>query len=160
MKIVVGLGVALALLLPHAVWAQQPVVPYVGATGGSPYLPVDSSHPLAVTLGNPGGTALFGNATGTTGAVTGTLAAATGKTTYICGFAVSAVGTGAVGPITVSDGTFTLTYQLTATSTGVTLAQSFSPCLPASAVHTAISTVTTADGSASAVAVNSWGYQQ
>jgi hypothetical protein len=42
----------------------------------------------------------------------------------------------------------------------VTLAQNFTPCIPATGTNTAITTTTTADGTASAVAVNSWGYQQ
>src|SRR4051794_9337952 len=50
-----------------------------------------------------GATPITGNATGTTGAVVGTLAGAASKTTFICGFDVSAVGgTAAVGPITVA----------------------------------------------------------
>lgn len=104
---------------------------------------------------------ISGNGTGTTGAVVGTLAAVANKTTYICGFDVSAVGTGAVGPITVAGlvGS-SMVFQLTATATGATLPIVFTPCLQASAQNTAITTTTTADGSASAVDVNSWGFQQ
>jgi hypothetical protein len=107
------------------------------------------------------GTTITGNGTGTTGAVVGTLAAAVGKTTYICGFSVNAVGTGAVGPITIAGlvGS-SMVYQLTATATGSEVGKSFQPCIPASAVNTAITVTTTADGSASSVAVNAWGYQQ
>jgi hypothetical protein len=107
-------------------------------------------------------TAISGNATGTTGAVVGTLAAATGKTTYICGFDVSAIGgTAAVGPITVA-GTngASLVYELASSVAGVTLSRTFTPCIPASAANTAITVTTTADGTATAVAVNSWGFQQ
>ena len=37
--------------------------------------------------------------------------------------------------------------------------QTFTPCIPASAVNTAITITTTADASATAVDVNSWGFQ-
>ncbi len=107
-------------------------------------------------------TPITGNGTGTTGAVVGTLAAATTKTTYICGVNVSAIGgTGAVGPITIA-GLITgnMTLQLASTVSGNTVTIPFSPCVPSSAVNTAITTTTTADGSASNVSVNSWGYQQ
>ena len=66
-------------------------------------------------------TPITGNAAGTTGAVVGTLAATAGKTTYICGFNVSAVGgTAAVGPITIAGlkGS-SMVYQLTSSTTGV-----------------------------------------
>lgn len=102
-----------------------------------------------------------GNATGTTGAVVGTLAASAGKTTYICGFDVSGIGgTAAIGPITVA-GTITASqvYQLASTAGGVTFGMTFSPCIPASAVNTTITVTTTADGTATAVDVNSWGFQ-
>jgi hypothetical protein len=119
------------------------------------------SYPLPVVL-NPG-TSITGNSTGTTGAVVGTLAAATtGKTTYICGFDVSATGgTAAIGPVVVA-GTVgsSLTYQFYSLAAGANLTRTYTPCIPASATNTAITVTTTADGSASAVDVNSWGYQQ
>lgn len=96
-------------------------------------------------------------AAGTTGAVTATLAAIAGKTIYLCGFDVSAIGTGAVGPITVTGllgGTFT--YQLVAVAGGVTLPKAYTPCIPAASPTTAIAIVTTADASASAVNVHAW----
>jgi hypothetical protein len=102
-------------------------------------------------------------ATGTTGAVAATLAASTAdKATWICGFDVSAIGgTAAIGPITVTGllgGTFT--YQFSSSATGVTLQERYSPCLPSSAQKTAIVVTTTADGTASAVDVQAWGFQQ
>jgi hypothetical protein len=36
----------------------------------------------------------------------------------------------------------------------------FTPCIPASAVNTNITIITTADGTASNVDVNSWGYNK
>lgn len=109
----------------------------------------------------PLGTPILGVGTGTTGAVVGTLAGASGKTTYICGFDISALGgTATVGPIVIaglSGGS--MTYQFSSAAAGATLSRTFTPCIPASAPNTAITITTTADGSASAVDVNSWGFQ-
>lgn len=144
-----------------------PVVPYTasGAIGSSNPLSVTTAAPAAGTAGAgypPGATPITGNATGSTAAVVGTLAAASTKFTYICGFSVSALGgTAAVGPITIA-GTVgsSLVYQLASAASGSQLTQTFTPCIPASAVNTAITTTTTADGTATAVDVNSWGFQQ
>jgi len=126
--------------------------------------PVNTSNPLpiAITPYSASTVALTGNGAGTTGAVVGTLGAATGKTTYICGFDVSAVGgTASVGPVTIAGliGS-SMVYQLNSAAAPVTLSRTFTPCIPASAVNTAITVTTTADGTASAVDVNSWGYRQ
>jgi len=105
---------------------------------------------------------LINVATGTTGAVTATLAANAGKTTWICGFDVSAIGgTAAVGPVTVTGLlSGTLTYQMSSSAAGVTLSRNFTPCLPGSALNQAIAVVTTADDTASAVDVQAWGFWQ
>jgi len=145
-----------------------PIVPYTasGAVNSGNPLQVANPSPVAGTLGAgypPGATPITGNAAGTTGAVVGTLAAASGKFTYICGFNVSAIGgTAAIGPITVAGliGSSQV-YQLNSTAAaGQPLTQNFFPCIPSSAVNTAITITTTADGTATAVDVNSWGYQQ
>lgn len=106
-------------------------------------------------------TATTAAATGTTSAVTATLAAAAAKTTYICGFAVSAAGgTATVSPVTVGGllgGTFT--YQGVSAG-GPSFQQVFKPCLPASNANTAITVNTTADGTATAVNVQAFGFQQ
>lgn len=105
---------------------------------------------------------ITGNGTGTTGAVVGTLTGLAGKTTYICGFDVSALGgTAAIGPITIAGlkGS-SMVYQLSSLAAGITLSRTFSPCIPASAAGTPITTTTTTDGTASVVDVNSWGFQQ
>jgi hypothetical protein len=104
---------------------------------------------------------ITGNGAGTTGAVVGTLAAAAGRTTYICGFNVSAIGgTAVVGPVTVAGlvGS-SMVFQLSSLAAGANFSQAFVPAIPASAANTAITITTTGDGSASAVDVNSWGYQ-
>jgi hypothetical protein len=106
-------------------------------------------------------TPITGNNTGTTGSVVGTLAGVSAKTTYICGFSVSAIGgTAAVGPITVAGLiTGSMTWELASSASGNQLTVPLTPCVPASATNTSITVTTTADGSASAVAVNSWGFQ-
>lgn len=125
---------------------------------------VGTASPLPVINQPPGG-GITGNAAGTTSAVVGTLAAASGKTTFICGFNVQSIGgTATVGPITIAGliGSSQV-YQTDVNSATVgktVAAEKFSPCIPASAVNTAITITTTANGSASAVDVNSWGYQQ
>lgn len=129
--------------------------------------PVAVNAPLPVApVGYPSGsTPLTGNATGTTSAVVGTLANAAGKTTYICGFNVQAIGgTATVGPITIAGLTgSSQVYQtdVNSATVGKTVASAtFQPCIPASAANTAITITTTANGTASAVDVNSWGYRQ
>jgi hypothetical protein len=139
------------------------------ATNSGLPIPDCTATPCTNKIGNvylvsqypAGATPITGNATGTTGAVVGTLAGASSVTTFICGFDVSAIGgTAAIGPITVAGlvGS-SMVFQLASAASGVTLSRSFSPCVPASAVNTAITITTTADGTATAVDVNSWGYR-
>lgn len=107
-------------------------------------------------------TPIQGNGTGSTGAVVGTLAAAAAKTTYLCDFDISATGgVATLGPIVVA-GLLggSKTYQLFSTATGANLSKTFTPCLPSSTTNTAITITTTADATASAVDVNSSGYQE
>ena len=110
----------------------------------------------------PVNSAITGNAAGVTGAVVGTLAASVGKYTYICDFDVSAIGgTAAVGPIVVAGivGS-SKTYQASSSAVGITLSKTFTPCLQSNAPNTAITITTTANGTATAVNVNSSGFQQ
>lgn len=154
------------LLCPQLALAQSQRNPCyqtsTATTNGSPNcVPDGISSPHPVINLAPGG-AIQGNSTGTIGAVIGTLAASVNRTTYLCDFDVSAIGgTAAIGPIVVSGlSGGSKTYQLSSSAAGVTLSKSFNPCLPGSAINTAILITTTADGSASAVDVNSSGYQQ
>lgn len=109
-------------------------------------------------------TPITGNATGSTSAVVGTLAAVSTKTTYICGFNVQAIGgTATCGPITIAGlvGSSQV-YQtdVNSATVGKTIASAvFNPPIPASAVNTPITITTTANGTASAVDVNAWGFQ-
>lgn len=125
------------------------------------FQPTAINTPLPVITTSPGA-GITGNATGTTGAVVGALAAAIGKITYICGFDVTAVGgTAQVGPIVVAGLVGgSATYYLASAVAGAVLPVRYTPCIPGSAVNTAVTITTTADGTASAVTVNSWGYQQ
>lgn len=120
----------------------------------------NSQYPVNSVTTTP--TPKTGNATGTTGAVVGTLGAVASVTNYICGFNVSAIGgTAAVGPVTIAGliGSSQVYQAVSSVAGGVVLREQFSPCIPASAANTAITVTTTADGTASAVDVNSWGYQ-
>ena len=106
---------------------------------------------------------ITGVGTGTTGAVTASLPATAGRTNYICQAQISALGgTATIGPITITGlkGGNTMTYQLASTAAGNLLPLQFTPCFPASAVNTAITATTTADGTASGVDVNLLGYAQ
>lgn len=112
----------------------------------------------------PAGVIISGNAAGSTAAVVGTLAATAGKFTNICGFNVQAIGgTATVGPITIAGLVgASQVYQTDVNSATVgknVASATFWPCIPASAVNTAITITTTANGTATAVDVNSWGYQ-
>jgi hypothetical protein len=161
-RALIVVALLLAALLPAK--AQNSWTTPGGSTvPGSLYLCLDAAgQAVPCATGGSESVVITAHATGTTGAVVGTLAAAAGVTTTLCGFDVSAIGgTAAVGPITVAGlvgGSFT--YELASTATGVTLGRTFTPCIPASAVDTAITITTTADGTASAVAVNAWGTQQ
>lgn len=124
--------------------------------------------PVAVISGvNPnapypvGARPITGNAAGTTAAVVGTLAAAPGKTTYLCGFVISGIGgTAALGPVTVANlAGSSMVFQLSSSAAGVNQPITFFPCIPAQLLNTAITITTTANGTATAVNVNSWGFQ-
>lgn len=126
--------------------------------------------PVVTTSPTTGGgfpnaaTAITATGTGTTASTTATLAAATSKFTYICGFTISADATTAVAGAATVTGTVTgsLNYIQNvgaATAAGV-LTQTFTPCIPSSAVNTAIVVTSAAAGIAGNTAVNAWGYQQ
>lgn len=134
-----GIAVPCSLISPLGVRivAAPPVTPY--PTGAIPIVAAGS---------------------GTTGATVGTLPAFPGRTTYICGFDVSAIGgTAAVGPIIMAGPSASFTYQGSSSASGVTLSRTFTPCIPAVTLNTAITVTTTADGTATAVNVNAWGFQ-
>ena len=78
------------------VTALNPNSPGIIATGGSTTalsVPTNLNSQYPVNSVTTAPTAITGNATGSSSAVVGTLAAAASKTTFICGFNVSALGT-------------------------------------------------------------------
>jgi predicted porin len=137
------------LFVSPATGATFPVSGTVTATPGSQY--PSGAVPLTTT------------ATGTTAATVATLAGTAGKTTYICGFTISADATTALAGAATVTGTISgsLNYIQNvgaATAAGV-LTQTFSPCIPASAANTAIVITSAAAGIAGNTSVNGWGYQ-
>lgn len=129
------------------------------STGGAP--PAGSG-----TAGFPAGaTPVTSSATGTTGAVVATLPAAAGKTTYICGFNATGneAATGAIVAVTVAgtiSGSLNYFIAHSVTPTLGNLNNTFTPCVPSSAVNTAITVTSAADAAGTNVAVTAWGYQQ
>lgn len=157
--------VSYGYLFNGATWDQATGI--LAGTAGAPGADVLTVQ-APITLGSAGfpaaSTPISGNAAGTTGAVVGTLAANATKTTYICGFNVQSIGGVATsGPITVAGlVTASQIYQtgVNSTTAGQVASANFNPCIPASAINTAITITTTANGTATAVNVNSWGFQQ
>lgn len=92
--------------------------------------------------------------TGTTGAVAATLLAVPGATNYVCGLSVSpGSATSAITLTEVLSGilggsmTWAVGAPVTAAgTTGATFTQNFNPCIPASAVNTAIAITSSALG--------------
>jgi len=124
------------------------------STAAEPY-PAGAT-PLNATSGDHGATS---NAA--------TLTPGSGKTAYLAGFDVVATGatSAVVVDVTVSDGTWTLTYPLNvpATSAAVQLApliRSFNPPLKASAANTAITVTCPSLGTGNTnCCVNAFGYK-
>ena len=110
-----------------------------------------------------GATPETASATGTTAATTATLGAASSVTTYICGFSIRANATAAATGNATVTGTITGTLNFTqwtaplASGLGVT-EEIFTPCVPASAVDSAIAVVSAAPGAGGTVSVSAWGY--
>jgi hypothetical protein len=161
-RILLALAALLLAALPASSQVAWPTPVGTMAAVGSVQMCLNPSG-LAIPQATAGacGTQVNAIATGTTGAVTATIPAVAGVTNYICGFDVSAAGgTATVSPITVTGllgGTFTYQGIL---SGGLPFQHPFYPCQPASAANTAISVVTTADATATAVDVNVWGFKQ
>lgn len=104
------------------------------------------------------------SATGTTGVTTATLPAFAGQTTYICGFAIDANATAAIaGNATVTgavSGTLNFTQPVPVAPAVGTVNRSFIPCIPGSALNTAIAVNSIAPGTGGVVSVTAWGYYQ
>lgn len=160
---------ALAFLLGFAAPAFAQTVSCTGPTGQN-CVPVVPFQSTAGTAGYPGGsTPVTAEATGTTAAVAASLPAVAGKTNYLCGVLVSP-GSAATA-ITLQEtitglitGTLTWAVGAPVTAVGTTGALSivpFTPCVPASAVNTAITVTSGALGTSGINNdVNAWGFVQ
>lgn len=104
------------------------------------------------------------SAVGTTGVTTATLAAAATKLTYLCGFTITSDATAALaGTATITGvigGTMSFIQNVGAATAAGILTQTFNPCLPSSAINTAIAANSIAAGVGGNTAVTVWGYQQ
>lgn len=139
-----------------------------GATGVDPVVDVNGN--FCVSGGDAqelpiGASFLTISATGTTGATAATIPAVASVTNWICGFSVKSNATAAVtGNITVA-GVVTATMNFThwtaplASGIGETT-QTFSPCIPSSAVNTAIVITGPAPGTGGTISVSAWGYKK
>lgn len=110
-----------------------------------------------------GATPITGSTIGTTAATVATLAGAAAKTTYLCGFTITADATAALaGAATVAgtiSGSLNYIQSVGAATSAQQLTQTFQPPIPASAVNTAITVTSAAAGTGGNTAVTAWGYQ-
>ena len=128
-----------------------------GASGGTP-VPTQQSSQYPV-----GSTAVTASATGTTGATTATLPQVASNYNFVCGYSIRA---NAAAATTVSDtltgiisGTMTHELWVAPSASGIGVdEQIFNPCIPSSAVNTAISAVSGAPGTSGLVSSTIWGY--
>ena len=110
-----------------------------------------------------GATPVTASATGTTGATTATLAAVASNYNFVCGYSIRA---NATATATVTDtltgiisGTMTHELWVAPVASGIGVdEQIFNPCIPSSAVNTAIAAVSGAPGSGGLVSSTIWGY--
>jgi hypothetical protein len=117
----------------------------------------------ATAIANP----VTASATGTTASVAGSLPAVANRFTYLCGFSVSpgSAATAITITVVVTGVKNTLTWAVGAPvtavgTTGAILTQTFSPCIPSSAMNTAIVVTSGALGTSGVNNdVNVWGYQ-
>lgn len=108
-------------------------------------------------------TPVTNSATGTTTATAATLPALASKFTYICGFTITADATAALaGAATVAgtvSGSLNYIQNVGTVTAAGNLSQTFSPCIPSSAVNTAIVVTSVAAGAGGSTAVSAWGFQ-
>lgn len=111
-----------------------------------------------------GAVPITASATGTTAATTATLAASASIKTYICGYSIRAnatANTNVTDTVTgVVSGTMSSALWVPANTAGLGIdEQIFAPCIPSSAINTAIAVVSGAPGTGGIVTVKAWGYQ-
>lgn len=153
--------------------AQTPVIPMVqtatgtwvpvgtGGTGAIP-MPVDAG---VGTLTVPSGaTAVQVSAAGTTLATVATMPATASVTNYLCGWSIDAQATAATSTgMTITGllgGTAVFLQGPAAAPSFSTRGQTYAPCLPASAVNTAIVVTSSAPGAGGVIEVNAWGFRK
>jgi len=167
---------ALLMLLPGEAGAYRAVASCpsavaiwtAGATSVDPV--VDLNGNVCTTGGDAaqlptGATALTASATGTTLATPVEFAATASVTNYVCGFSIRANATGAAtGNATLAGtvvGTMNFTQWTAPLASGIgTIEQTFYPCIPASAVNTALTLTSAAPGAGGTVSVTMWGYRK
>jgi hypothetical protein len=130
-----------------------------------PFATVVNAQQLSNGAFPAGAVPITASAVGTTAATAATLPGVAAKTTYVCGFNISANATAAVtGNATVVgtiSGTLNFTNWAAPLASGLgTIQQFFTPCVPASAVNTGIVITSAAPGVGGTVSVSAWGYQQ
>lgn len=164
---------ALGLATPG--FAQQTrVVTDCSATGltwpsadlGRP-ITIDTQGRLCVTLDSlypTGATPVTVTAAGTTAATVATLPGVASKTTYVCGYQITARATAAaVGSATLAgiiSGTLTFGQAVAASPAVAEAIQAFYPCIPASAANTSIVLTSAAAGTAGVTNVFLYGFQK
>jgi hypothetical protein len=101
------------------------------------------------------------SATGTVAVTTATLPASANMITNICGFSIRSTATAAVtGNATVTGtGTMNFTQAIPASPQLGSVDYSFIPCIPGTAINTAIAVNSIAPGSGGIVSVTAWGFQ-
>lgn len=136
-----------------------------GQAGVDPVVDVNGNI-CAVSASDPVETPVTNSATGTIAATPATLAAGGAtKTTFVCGFSVrsnaTAAATGNVTLAGVIGGTMNFTHitQVNTADMGIT-DKEFYPCLPASALNTAITVTSPAPGTGGVVSTTIWGFQK
>lgn len=137
-----------------------------GATGVDPVIDVNGNIcTSAVADTYMASTQVTASTTGTTAATAAALAATTGVTNYICGFSMrsnaTAVATGNATVVGTISATMNFTHWTAALASNIGITtQTFFPCIPASAVNTAITVTSPAPGAGGTVAVTVWGYRK
>lgn len=142
-----------------------------GATSVDPVIDINGNICVTNTIvstqipTSTGSTAVTASTTGTTLATAAAIPAVASTTSYICGFSVRSNATAAATGNATIAGTISATMNYThwtaplASGIGVT-ENRFDPCVPASAVNTAITVTSPAAGAGGTMSVTVWGYRK
>lgn len=126
-------------------------------------LAVPCANTTAGAAGFPAGaTPLTAGVNGTTTAFSVGLTGTATQTAYLCGFILSGSATAAATGAAAITGTLTgfpFQFGYPATPATATYTQTFTPCLPASAVNTTISVNSPAPGAGGVASIALWGYR-